>query len=140
MKLIAHRGNTSGKDTENENNPSHIVHAINKGFDAEIDVWFHDGFYSGHDQAQYDIDLDFLLEYRDSLWVHCKNIESLELLSSMNQLNVFWHENDAYTLTSKGFIWTYPHRKVCKKSIIVCNNSKYAKYQNCFGVCSDYLS
>lgn len=140
MKLIAHRGNTSGRDPENENNPNHVIHAINKGFDSEIDIWCHDGLYSGHDEAQYDIDLDFLLEYHDSLWIHCKNIEALELLSSINQLNVFWHENDAYTLTSKGYIWTYPHRKVCEKSVIVCNNSQYAKYQNCFGVCSSLLS
>ena len=54
-------------------------------------------------------------------------------------LNVFWHENDAYTLTSHGYIWTYPHQKVCEKSVIVAKNSKYLKFQSCYGVCSDNL-
>lgn len=139
MKLIAHRGNTSGRQANYENQPDYIESSIIKGFDAEIDVWFQDGFYSGHDCPQFDIDMDFLLEFHKSLWIHCKNIEALETLSSIPQLNVFWHQDDDYTLTSKGFIWTYPHKKICKKSVIVCGSSQYSKYQNCFGVCSDRL-
>ena len=141
MKIISHRGNIRGSIPEKENRPSYIDCAIGSGHEVEIDVRYSNGsLWLGHDEPQYKIDHVWIEERKKYLWIHCKNIESLELLSSMHQLNVFWHENDAYTLTSKGFIWTYPHRKVCEKSIIVCNNSKYAKYQNCFGVCSDYLS
>lgn len=139
MKLIAHRGNISGRQINYENQPDYIESSIRKGFDAEIDVWFQDGLYSGHDYPEFEMDFDFLLEFHKSLWVHCKNIEALETLSSIQQLNVFWHQEDDYTLTSKGFIWTYPHKKICKKSVIVCDTSQYSKYQNCFGVCSDKL-
>ena len=140
MKLIAHRGNIKGRNKKEENNPDYIRTAIKKGFDAEIDVWFHDGLYSGHDEAVYDLDLDFLLEFHKSLWIHCKNIESLEFLTSIPQLNVFWHQTDSYTLTSHGYIWTYPHTRVCRKSVIVCTDSRFARYQNCYGICCDKLS
>jgi hypothetical protein len=140
MKLIAHRGNISGREKNNENQPDYISNCIQKGYEAEIDVWHQDGFYLGHDEAQYEVDLDFLLEKHKSIWVHCKNIEALEMLSSIKQLNVFWHEKDSYALTSHGFIWTYPHKKICSKSVIVASNAKYIKFQSCFGVCSDFLS
>jgi hypothetical protein len=140
MKLIAHRGNIFGRERCNENQPDYIANAIKQGYDAEIDIWYQDGFYLGHDRPEHEVDLDFILERHRSLWIHCKNIESLETLSSIKNLNVFWHENDSYTLTSQGFIWTYPHKKICSKSVIVASSAKYIKFQSCFGVCSDFLT
>ena len=139
MKLISHRGNICGRESKNENKPDYITNAIDKGFDCEVDIWHQDGLYLGHDNPAYEIDLDFLLRYHDQLWIHCKDLESLESLSQNEHLNVFWHESDDYTLTSKGFIWTYPHKKICSKSVIVSNSAKYSKFQNCYGVCSDNL-
>ena len=140
MKLISHRGNTSGRDKKNENNPDYIISAIEKGFDCEVDIWQLDGFYLGHDEPVYPVDIDLLLRYHNKLWIHCKNLESLESLSQNPHLNVFWHEKDSYTLTSKGFIWTYPHNKICSRSVIVSNDAKYSKFQKCYGVCSDKLT
>tara|TARA_Y100000590_G_scaffold143436_1_gene164718 strand:+ start:87047 stop:87469 length:423 start_codon:yes stop_codon:yes gene_type:complete len=139
MKLIAHRGNIDGKNAKDENSPDYLERAFKRGYDAEVDVWALDGIYFGHDEPQYESDVDFLLRNHQHLWIHCKNIEALSLLSNIVNLNVFWHENDAYTLTSKGYIWTYPHQKVCEKSVIVSSNAKYMKFQSCFGVCSDFL-
>lgn len=139
MKLIAHRGNTNGRKKELENSPKYIEKAIKSGFDAEVDVWLMDGIYLGHDKPQYETEIDFLLQYHKSLWIHCKNITALSLLSTIENLNVFWHEKDAYTLTSRGFIWTYPHQKVCEKSVIVAPSAKYIKFQKCHGVCADVL-
>jgi hypothetical protein len=139
MKLISHRGNINGREPKSENSPDYITSAIKKGFDVEIDVWSFDGIYLGHDKPQYEIDLDFLFEHQNNLWIHCKNIASLAFLTDFGELNTFWHEEDSYTLTSQGYIWTYPHKKICHKSVIVAYNARFIKYQDCFGVCADIL-
>ena len=46
MEIIAHRGNLNGPQPENENNPEYINSALELGFSAEIDVWWHnDSFF-----------------------------------------------------------------------------------------------
>lgn len=65
MRLIAHRGNTSGP-SEFENSPAHIVSAIKAGFDVEIDVRYIDGkFMLGHDKPTYEVDPWF---FSDAMW------------------------------------------------------------------------
>ena len=61
MKLIAHRGNTNGRNKLEENSPDYIKDAIKKGYDVEIDAWLMDGIYLGHDNPEYETDIDFLL-------------------------------------------------------------------------------
>ena len=61
MKLISHRGNTSGPATEKENSPSYIKDALDMGYDVEIDVWNINGiWFLGHDDPCYQIDFKFL--------------------------------------------------------------------------------
>ena len=43
MIFIAHRGNINGPDRANENNPLYIQNTLSKGFDVEVDVWYHHG-------------------------------------------------------------------------------------------------
>ena len=58
MKLISHRGNINGKHEKFENFPSYIDTAIDQGYDVEIDLWKDsDGFYLGHDEPTYPVDL-----------------------------------------------------------------------------------
>ena len=38
MRLIAHRGNTNGRNKKRENEIVYILEALNLGYDAEIDV------------------------------------------------------------------------------------------------------
>ena len=139
MKLIAHRGNYQCKNPSKENQPDYISQAIQAGFDAEIDIWYQDGLYLGHDNPEYEIDLDFLFMLHDKLWIHCKNIQALSFLSEIKEFNTFWHEKDSYALTSKGFIWTFPHCKVCEKSVVITENARYNKLQDCYGFCADIL-
>lgn len=139
--LISHRGNTKGPDEALENNPEHIKRLLssNPSLHVEIDVWFKDGLLLlGHDSPQYIINHDFLL--RDRLWCHAKNLQALEYMLQYNITNCFWHQEDDFTLTTSGFIWTYPNKSVTKKSIIVDTSKdwKNNKY-NCYGVCVDYL-
>jgi hypothetical protein len=138
MIVISHRGNIDGKNLDFENNPKHIQNLLDKGIDVEIDVWcYKNNFYLGHDEPLYKINKKFLLQKK--LWCHAKNLKSLENLLNFKTV-CFWHQEDNYTLTSNGFIWTYPKMNVNKKSIIVdldisWKNKKY----ECFGVCSDYI-
>ena len=146
MKLIAHRGLFNGPDKTRENRPEQIDLAISKGFDAEVDVWFHvdTGFMTGHDFPQYHVTLDWLNQ--SELWIHAKNLDALYLLSQGKEdplhkplRNVFWHENDQHTLTSKGYIWTYPGKKLLSKSICVLPEKANYKEINCLGICSDFI-
>ena len=141
MKLIAHRGNLYGPDPLNENKPEYIINSIEKGYDCEIDVRFIDGIlYLGHDSPDYIIDLDFLMFYKDQLWIHCKNLQALDYLITIPDLNIFWHQEDDYTLTSKGYIWTFPGKLTTTKSIIVMPEwNEFKIDQNSHGICSDFV-
>ena len=137
MILISHRGNLNGKDIENENNPLYIDRALGKGYDVEIDVWYENGkWYLGHDKPQYEIELDYLRNKK--LWCHAKNIEALNLMLD-DDIHCFWHQEDDVTLTSCGFIWTYPGKKLFKNSICVLPEITKYKKISCKGICSDYI-
>ena len=142
MRLIAHRGNIHGPNVEDENKPQYILNSISHGYDCEIDVrYIDDVLYLGHDEPSYRIELSFLIENCNKLWIHCKNIEALDYLIPYKCLNVFWHQEDNYTLTSHNYIWCYPKQPSTKRSIILMpeyDNFNIDKYA--FGVCSDYVS
>ena len=55
-------------------------------------------------------------------------------------IKCFFHNVDDYTLTSNGYIWTYPGYEVTDKSIIVNLNEGWQNTNyNCYGVCVDYI-
>jgi len=137
MIFISHRGNINGINKKSENNPKYIQSAINKGFNVEIDVWYKDAFYLGHDRPQFKVTKRFLENKK--LWCHAKNLEALEKLQKINTKH-FWHQEDDYTLTSNGFIWTYPGKKLSNKSICVLPELKKNKLPKFIsGICSDFI-
>ncbi len=139
MLIISHRGYINGPDNALENNPEHIKTLLKSNIPVEIDVWFKDNLLLlGHDNPKYIIDHDFLKS--KGLWCHAKNLDALFYMLKFKIKNCFWHQEDDFTLTSSGYIWTYPNKKVTDKSIIVDtkNNWKDSKY-TCFGVCVDYI-
>lgn len=139
MKIISHRGNVNGSERDLENNPEHIQSLLKAKIEVEIDVWLkNDQIFLGHDEPQYAIDYSFLQQH--GLWCHAKNLEALSFMLLACVPNCFWHQEDDFTLTSSGFIWTYPNKKVLHNSIIVDNDPKWReKNYKCYGVCSDYI-
>jgi hypothetical protein len=139
MILISHRGNISGINKKSENNPDRILEVLSLGYNVEIDVWVVKGdLFLGHDSPQYKIDLPFLSDVR--LWCHAKNIDALETMLNANNIHCFWHQNDDYTLTSRGYIWTYPNQKLSNISIAVLPETvKNYDISNAFGICSDII-
>jgi len=137
MKFISHRGNLKGPSTY-ENTRKQITKVLKGGVDCEIDVRFLDNkFLLGHDHPIEEVSLEFLKT--KNLWVHCKNLDCLKILSTTN-INCFAHENDSYVLTSHNYIWTFYGEEVTERSVIVDLNKNWSTMDyNCYGVCSDYM-
>jgi len=148
IQIISHRGNLNGPNPSRENSPEYIDEAIAAGFDVEIDLrWKDHYFYLGHDEPQYQVSMLWLWQRKDKLWIHCKDLESLDILSSSPvDFHYFWHDIDRYTLTSKGIGWVLVGQFPFKKSIVVLPESihYYDKYEGNYnriletmGICTD---
>ena len=142
MIKIAHRGNISGP-SHKENQPLYILDALANGYEVEVDLWkIKDLLWLGHDGPQYLIAESFLLEIGHAAWIHCKNLDALHFLNTtFPQLNYFWHQEDDYTLTSQGYIWTYPGKEVSSTSVLVnLDKPDIDKYTVLpYAICSDYV-
>ncbi len=137
MILISHRGNLRGPNKSRENSPEYINEAQNNGYNIEIDVWFtNNKFYLGHDEPIYEIKKNFL--NNNKFWCHAKNIEAMEALKGIGAI-YFWHQNDDVVLTSNGYFWTYPGKKLLKNSICVLPETTNLENIDCSGVCSDFI-
>jgi len=141
MKLISHRGNINGLQPNKENSPDYIKKAIESGYDVEIDIWFiNNKWYLGHDNPIYEIKYNFLFDSR--FWLHAKNGEAFyKLFNDKNyDFNAFWHTTEDWILTTQGYIWTYPNKKLYSESICVLPELGYdGDLKKCHGICSDYI-
>ena len=137
MFLISHRGNLNGPEIKNENKRDYILNAMEKGFDGEVDIHFYKNkFYLGHDEPEYLTSLEFL--ENNKIWCHAKNMDAMEAFYK-TKCHFFWHQNDAVTLTNKGYYWTYPGQKLFENSICVLPEKSNYKEFFCQGICSDYI-
>ena len=142
MKLISHRGNLSGPNPEQENQPEYIAEALQAGYDVEIDVWFKDDkFMLGHDEPQYEFPFELIDQHYPKLWIHCKNIDALSKLNELDpngsKVNYFWHENDLGVLTSKSYIWS---TNLINNGILVMPELfDKQPIETTMGICSDYI-
>ena len=137
MIYISHRGYISGVDEKLENNPDNISKLLKSNIHVEIDVRYHnDNFYLGHDEPKYKISSDFLKH--KNLWCHAKDFKTLDQIRNVD-CHYFWHQEDDYTITSKGYIWTYPGKKILPKSICVLQERVNYKKIDCLGICSDFI-
>ena len=142
MILIAHRGLLDGPDKDLENRPDQIELALSRGFDVEVDVRYtRAGWMLGHDYEQYSVSESFLA--RPGLWLHCKNSIALERMTP--EMHYFWHQEDDYTLTSRGIVWAFPGRilphcsTVCVLPELICGPDNVHSI-SAYAVCTDYLN
>ena len=137
MILISHRGNLTGRKPDRENTMEYITEALDAGFHVEVDVWQIGWFlYLGHDKPNEKVSLAFLVQ--DGIIVHCKNEKALKTCLKAN-IHCFFHDKDACTLTSKGYIWTYPGSYITEKSIALFPELYNYNYNKCAGICSDRI-
>lgn len=143
MLIISHRANLNGPDPSIENKPEAIEHAINEGFSVEVDLRMKDGnLYFGHDEPQHETNIDFLYKYKQRLWIHCKEMQTMEFCLD-KALHCFWHNTDDYTLTNYKYVWAYPGKEpVGKLTIMVMPelhwNPSEVISKKPYGVCTDY--
>ena len=152
--LISHRGNINGPNKDRENHPDYINEALKAGYRVEVDIRVVDGkIFLGHDKPQYEVDIKYLVN--DMLYLHCKDIATLEYISDycdnrsmMSKVfqyefpDFFFHDIDEAVLTYYGNIWTYPGKVLNRRSICVLpelNNLKKEDIKFCYGICSDYI-
>lgn len=139
MIFISHRGNINGINLEYENTPDYIDNAINSGYNVEIDIWIHGNrIFLGHDCGHTEIDLSFLINRKDKLWIHCKNYNAVDFFRTKD-FNWFWHDKDDMTITSKGYIWVYPGKQPINNSIAVLPEIYNDDITKCIGICSDVI-
>ena len=120
MKIISHRANKNGPNKDLENTTAAILERIDEGFDVEVDLWrIEKNFFLGHDKPEYEVKLSWINKFSKHLWLHCKNRDALEYLYSNDNknLNYFFHDNDDYTIRSKGIVWCYPGSSTVKNSV-----------------------
>jgi len=144
MRWILHRGNNAGPNSV-ENAPPELIKLLDDGFELEVDLWYTNSkLYLGHDFPQYEIDESFLEQ--NGLWIHCKDAATLEYMNTKKKyLHYFYHTDEDYVLTSKGYIWCYVGKPALEGSVIVMSEKSIHSYswselvsKNCL-VCSDYL-
>jgi hypothetical protein len=145
MILISHRGNIDGPEEKSENDPKRIDLCINLGYCVEIDLRVKNKkLYLGHDEAQYEIDENWLLQRKNNLWVHCKEKESFNEALKLRRLNCFWHDTDDYTMTSFGYVWAYPGKESVGSMCIAvmperCWAPEETLKKSFFGICTDEI-
>lgn len=104
MIVISHRGRLSGSIDDTDNTIGSVNLALGKGFDVEVDIWGDiDGTLAlGHDRPEEPVSIEYLSNSK--LWVHAKNQSALGILYG-SEVNYFFHQDDAFTVTSKGYPW-----------------------------------
>jgi len=143
MIFISHRGNIEGIVSERENSPDYIDEAIKAGYEVEIDVRCKEGsLFLGHDYAQHPITLSWLLYRKNDLWLHIKDYESLFIIDG-HDLRYFWHQQDDFTLTSDGYIWSHDFKNKmthrCIVPLLSLSEVKEYSQTDFYAVCSDYV-
>tara|TARA_R100000008_G_scaffold59031_1_gene36772 strand:- start:1777 stop:2241 length:465 start_codon:yes stop_codon:yes gene_type:complete len=145
MILISHRGNLDGLNPERENSPDYIDEAIAKGYDVEVDVWYYrvnqDWVWLGHDEPEYTVKKEWLLDRKNNLWIHCKNFNALTQLVN-TELRIFYHEKEQYTILNNGLIWAHNIEEIDDRCIIpLLSRESVLEYNQAgfYGVCSDFI-
>lgn len=154
FRIISHRGNLDGPDSSLENRLEHIEAVLKTtSFDVEIDLRaIDDVFFLGHDDPLNSVSLNFLMEHRCRLWIHCKDLNSYGILSRYRNygsftFNFFFHEKDPYVLTSLGWLWGFPKVEVLltetnKRYVHVFNDDNHSYDKESMrmhkNICTDY--
>lgn len=143
MIFISNRGNINGINQTRENNPEYVQEAMDRGFFVMVDVWLvqNKQLTLGNVKPKYVTDLNFL-QNPQIIARACSPATLTYLLD--NNVHCFYCDRSNYTLTSNGYVWTWPGSPVIPRSIVfmpewfVGDVRKSATF-NCTGVCSNFI-
>lgn len=143
--IISHRGNLTGSNPTLENRPDYLELALKNCSAVEVDIWYDNGFFLGHDEPLYEVHRDWILNMGGAAFWHCKNLYAqYRLLQLSRSLKTFCHSNDPYTLVNGGLIWVHDlSLSLNPLSIIPLIDEIDVQYtklsSSIFGVCTDYV-
>jgi hypothetical protein len=139
MILISHRGNLKGPNLLLENSPEQIDLAIQNGLIVEVDLRvIENNFWLGHDTANYLVSENWILNRKNSLVIHSKDLITSDFLAEFNDtLNWFYHTDEDVVLTSKGWLWCYPGIYLSNGITVIKDNSTLFP-KKVKGICTDY--
>ena len=133
----------AGANQALENSPAYIDAAILAGYDVEIDLRFiAGGIFLGHDDPVYEVDLDWVLKRKDRLYVHAKTLETVQFLSSLDDVHFFFHDEDDCTLTSRKTVWVHPKARPIEGCIFVMPERSNVDMKDmliCSAICTDHV-
>ena len=152
MIIISHRGLINGPNKKIENSFTELKKNIEKykSLIFELDIWLkNNDLFLGHDFPDKRIAIENLIPLKEKIIIHIKFIDnnSKEILEQIfyNKFHYFCHQDDAFTITSKGWPWIHPNYGLKRNSICVLPEnftdlSKLTTLQdkNLLGVCTDY--
>jgi len=120
-----------------ENRREYLIAALESGHSVEVDVWWRNGsFYLGHDAGVELAAPSFLV--REQVWCHAKSPNALYALLQINA-HCFFHDRDAATLTSRGFIWSFPSSTPTPKSVCVLPEVFKGDPTPFAAICTDFV-
>ena len=146
MKLISHRGNYSGIYPDRENKPSYIDTTLSMGYDVEVDVRYINGeFYLGHDTPDIIISKSWILDRKDNIWFHCKDLYAAQQFKNMDcGIKYFCHSSDDFVLTSTNHIWVHNLELKLDETCIIplLDEESIENYDNqlVYAVCTDFIN
>ena len=112
MKIIAHRADINNRSSRRESTKSSVKDCVDLGFNVEIDKrLFYGNLYLGHNRTEEIIKKQEPRKIKNKVWILRKNLKAF-FSQIQGDFNYFWHEEDSYTLTSKGYIWAYPGKEL----------------------------
>ena len=116
--------------------------AIAECFFVEIDLRYSKSrLFLGHDNAENEVDQNWILERKQNLYIHAKDLKTIQYLHSLgSELNFFFHAEDGCTITSRGEIWVHPRAYPIADAIFVM--PEYFGFEikdmlQCTGICTD---
>lgn len=141
---LHHRGNSRCQPCV-ENDPAAIEQLVGAGRHVEIDIWrTADGLFLGHDTPMYPISIDWICNRKDYLLIHCKDGTTFSWLVAINgehgyDLNLFYHTDEDYVLSSRGWIIAYPGKQLYPDCLNMMPEMAGVKATDYFAICSDLL-
>lgn len=140
--VIAHRGCLDGPDPARENLRAQLWRAQAEGFAVEVDVrWHLDGFWLGHDAPQERVLEPQAFFQHPGVYAHAKDGEALCALLDLGA-HCFALKDDAWTVTSRGLIWSGPLEiplgGVLQVELGRPTPARVRQLRYCQAVCTDY--
>lgn len=146
MKIISHRGNYDRIRPDRENKPSYIDTTLSMGYDVETDIRFIDGkFYLGHDNSETIVNEKWILDRKDGLWFHCKDLYSAQRFRDMNcGIKYFCHSSDSFVLVSTGHLWVHDLNLQLDENCIIplldVESIENFYTDKVFAICTDFVN